>query len=274
MTIAIAAITNPDDVIVCVSDRMVSFGDSFPAEDNAVVKAIYLHNQWTGAWSTNRLPMILPIIEETRRRFDEQLEWDARAAADVMAEVYAELVHKEFVATHLSRYGYKTIHEFREHGRTDLGEHFTDVCIELDRFDLHTWFLLFGHDKRKHGKLFQIECPGHVIDCNALKYAVIGSGHDMAMASLRWPPPLNFMLENTVYRLLEAKFSAETATGVGKTTTVAIRNREGLVSLLTRSEIEEIRKIWLEEVANQPDPPTAIAIIEKSRAVRDVAGER
>ena len=124
------------------------------------------------------------------------------------------------------------------------GEHFAELCIELDRFDIHTSLLLFGHDRSKHGKLFEIECPGHVVDRNALKYAVIGSGHDMAMASLRWPPSLNFLLEDTIYRLLEAKFSAETASSVGKTTTVVLRNRDGRVTILPRAEVEKIRKIW------------------------------
>jgi hypothetical protein len=129
VTIAIAAITNPDDVIVSVSDQMIPFGDSFPAEDNAVVKAIYLYDQWTCSFATNRLPMVLPIIQATRNRFKEplKLQWDGPEAADVMAAAYSEFVHKEFVATHLSRYGYKTIEEFREHGRADLGEHFYET---------------------------------------------------------------------------------------------------------------------------------------------------
>jgi hypothetical protein len=133
---------------------------------------------------------------------------------------------------------------------------------------------LFGHDKQKQPKLYEIECPGHVIDRNALKFAVIGSGHDMAMASLRWPPPLNFLLEDTIYRLLEAKFAAETASGVGKTTTVALRNREGRVALLPRNEIEEIRAIWKKDVADVPSPPAALKLLEKSKAVKDVAGDR
>jgi len=149
-----------------------------------------------------------------------------------------------------------------------------ELCVELARFDLGTSFLLFGHDQHKHAKLFRIDGPGHAIDLNALKFGVIGSGYDMAMASLRRPPPLNFLLENTIYRILEAKFSAETATGVGETTTVVLRNREGIVTLLPRPEIEAIRKIWREQVADQADPPDAIAIIEASSAVKDAAGER
>lgn len=276
VTIAIAAIANPDDVIVCVSDRMISFGDNFPAEDNALVKAIYLHDQWTCAFATNRLPFVLPIIQATRARFNDplKLSWDGREAAEAMASAYSELLQGEFAELYLKRYGYKTVDEFRQNGRADLGEHFTELCIELDRFDLHTSFLFFGHDKQKHARIFEVDSPGHVIDRNALKFAVIGSGHDMAMASLRWPPPMTFFLEDTIYRLLEAKFAAETATGVGKMTTVALRNREGRITLLPRSDIDEIREIWKRCVANVPSPSKAIELLENSKAVKDVAGER
>jgi hypothetical protein len=278
MTIAMAAVTNPEGIIVCVSDRMISYGDFFPAEDNAIVKAIYLYDQWTCAFATNSLPYVLPIIEETRKRFKGQeplkLQWDGTEAAAVMAEAYSDFFQKEFVARYLSRFGYKTMDEFRQSGRHDLGEHFTELSIELGRFDLQTSFLLFGHDRLKQPKLYQIDSPGRVVDCNALKMAVIGSGHDMAMASLRWPPPLTHLLEDTIYRLLEAKFASETATGVGKTTTVALRNREGRVSILTRDEVDAIREIWRKDVADVPSPPSAIELLEKSHAVEIVAGQR
>jgi 20S proteasome alpha/beta subunit len=203
----------------------------------------------------------------------KKIEWAGSEAADAMAEAYSEQLQKEFVSAYLSKYGYKTIKQFREEGRDNLGEHFTEICIELDRFDLQTSFLLFGHDSQKHAKLFEIDGPGHVIDHNALKFAVIGSGHDMAMASLRWPPPLKFYLEDTIYRLLEAKFSAETASGVGKTTTVVLRHREGHVRTLSRDDIEKVRNIWKREVADVPSPESAITVLENSLAVTDVRGD-
>jgi len=273
-----AAITNPDDVIVCVSDRMISWGDHFPADDNAILKAIHLYDQWTCAFSTNSLNYVLPIVEETRRRFKTnppKLQWDGPEAAATMADAYADFFHREFAAAYLSKFGYKTVEEFRRSGRGDLTpEHFTDLCVELGRFDLGTSFLLFGHDRYKLPKLYQIDGPSHVIDCNALKMGVIGSGQSMAMASLRWPPPLTHLLEDTIYRLLEAKFASETATGVGKTTTAVLRNREGLVSVLTRDEVDEIRDIWKRDVADVPSPPAAIQLLEKSDAVMKVAGDR
>jgi len=104
VTIAIAAITNPDDVIVCASDRMISYGDAYPADDNAIVKAIQLSDQWTAAWSSNNIAYILPIVEEVRRWLDAKIEWKGAEAATEFAAVYSELLHKEFVAEHLSRF--------------------------------------------------------------------------------------------------------------------------------------------------------------------------
>jgi hypothetical protein len=232
VTIAIAAITKPDDVIVCVSDRMISFGDALPADDNAVIKAVKLNDQWEAAWATNTVAVILPIVDEVRKRFATNPPVSGAEAAHGVAAVYSEMLQGQFVAQYLNRFGYTKVEQFRKEGRADLGDdQFRDLCAELARFDLGgTSFLLFGHEDRLRPRLFEICDPGRSVDLNMLGYGVIGSGYDMARASLRRRAFIG--LEDTVYRLLEAKFSAETATGVGKTTTVLLRNREGLVRLL------------------------------------------
>ncbi len=273
VTIGIAAITIPDDVIVCVSDKMISFGDMLPADDNAIIKSVYLNDQWEAVWATNSIAVILPILDEVRRRFKLTPPEYGADAAQELANVYSEVLQKQFVAAHLSRFNYGTVEQFRKEGRADLGDdQFRDICIELGRFDLGgTSFLLFGHEHKLRPKLFEISEPGRTIDHNLLHYGVIGSGYDMARASLR---RRRFHgLEDTVYRLLEAKFSAETATGVGKTTTVLLRNREGIVRLMPSKEIDKIREIW-EETRKLSNPPDAIKIIESSAAITDVSGVR
>jgi hypothetical protein len=273
VTIAIAAITKPDDVIVCVSDRMISFGDSLPADDNAVFKAIKLNDQWEVAWATNTVNVILPIVDEVRKRFAAKPPMSGIEAAHGVAAVYSEMLQGQFVAQHLSRFGYTTVELFRKEGRADLGDdQFRDLCAELSRFDLAgTSFLLYGHEDRLRPRLFEICDPGKPVDLNMLGHGVIGSGYDMARASLRRRPFMG--LEDTIYRLLEAKFSAETATGVGRTTTLLLRNKEGVVELLPNEVVEKIRSIW-EESRKQPNPPEAIKLIEASPAVIRVAGER
>jgi hypothetical protein len=273
VTIAIAAITKPDDVIVCASDRMISFGDMLPADDNAVIKAIKLNDQWEVAWATNMVPIILPIINEVRRRFADSPPASGSIAAEELANVYSMTLQKEFVAQHIGRFGYATVDQFRKEGRIDLGDdQFRDLCRELSNFDLGgTSFLLYGHEERVRPQLFEVCDPGKIMDHNTLRYGVIGSGYDMARASLRRAPFLE--LEDTIYRLLEAKFSAETATGVGRTTTLLLRNKYGIVRFLAREHVEKIREIW-DAARKQPNPPEAISMIKHSVAITDIMSAR
>ncbi len=76
-------------------------------------------------------------------------------------------------------------------------------------------------------------------------------------------------LEGTIYRLLEAKFSAETATGVGKTTTMTLYNQFGDMSLLDPKELDRVRAIWLETLKNST-PQQAIQMIEEWKGVENV----
>jgi len=54
VTIAIAAVTTPDDYIVTVSDRMISYGDVTQAEDNATMKAQGISKHWGVMFLCNR----------------------------------------------------------------------------------------------------------------------------------------------------------------------------------------------------------------------------
>ena len=253
---------------------MVSFGDIHPADDNALLKAIRLNDQWDLAFAANNLNVIWPIVEEAKKRIDPNVLKDGREIADLFAAAYSNILQKEFFQEHIARFGYHDFAHFRADGHNDLGHHFDDLCIELARYDIGASFLLFGHDTQRKATLFGIEGPGRVIDHNLLQYAVIGSGQAMAMASLRWPPKINFLLGDTLYRALEAKFSAETATGVGRTTTAILRNADGSVQILSREEVEDIRAIWKREVADVPSPAEAIKIIDESSAVKRILHDK
>jgi hypothetical protein len=102
-----------------------------------------------------------------------------------------------------------------------------------------------------------------------LRYAVIGSGYYMASASLR-RKRMTGELEATIYRLLEAKFSAETATGVGRGTTLVTFNADGKFGMLNRDQVKAIRDIW-ENTLKEPTPEAAYEIISKSLAVSTVS---
>jgi len=79
-------------------------------------------------------------------------------------------------------------------------------------------------------------------------------------------------LEETIYRVLDAKFSSETATGVGKKTHVVTRSKDGKYGMMRPEQIEAVRVAWQKQL-NLPEPSEALDTIRKSRAFKAIATE-
>jgi hypothetical protein len=83
------------------------------------------------------------------------------------------------------------------------------------------------------------------------------------MNSLHLRPLHNLADEALVYRLVEAKFSAETADGVGPDTTVFTIGRDDpAASYFTRKTIDEFRKAW-EKWKAEPPSEDVLKLIAK-----------
>jgi hypothetical protein len=100
-------------------------------------------------------------------------------------------------------------------------------------------------------------------------YGVIGSGSMMALAALARKPIYPGLAE-TIYRLLDAKFSSETARDVGRKSYVITTNSSGKFSAMSQNDINKIHEIW-EERLKQLDPSDALDIIGKSKAVTAIS---
>jgi len=261
VTVAIVAISPFDRVIVSVSDKMISFGDISQATDDATTKTPSIAAKWFTAFAGNDLSPVWPIIENVRGRLSGGEEWNSLEVREAFSSAFADQLHREFVSQRLIKYGYTSVEQFRREGRADLGENFSFLCKELDRFELPVQFLVYGYDRSAQPHIFEVSSPGFVSEQNLLGYAVIGSGYHMAMASLR-RKPLRGSLESTIYRLLKAKFSTETATGVGMTTNVLTMNSLGDFAIADPKMIDPIREVWRRTV-NEPDPDDGIDLIEK-----------
>jgi hypothetical protein len=272
VTIAIAAVTTPDDYIVTVSDRMISYGDVTLTEDNATMKAQGISKHWGVMFSATDARIFQPIVRNTILRMNDlPAKISLAVAKQQVTEAYQETFDAEFTSCFLTRLGIRSVGEFRKDGFAQLGpDVFMDLYRELSKFDLGIQLLCYGHDERDVPHLFEVENPGHAVSHDLLRYAVIGSGYWMASASLR-RKHLSGDLEATIYRLLEAKFSAETATGVGKSTSVITLNSNGALGMMTSGDIDRIKNVW-ERALKSPEPEDAIGLIGKSNAVTAIAG--
>jgi hypothetical protein len=58
-------------------------------------------------------------------------------------------------------------------GRDELGDHFFELCRELDGADLGAELVVYGYQTGAHDpQIFEIDGKGQIIDRMALRYAV------------------------------------------------------------------------------------------------------
>ena len=262
VTIAIVALTAPYGHFVCVSDQMISHDDILLADESALIKSFQISNNWSVAFSANKIENVLPLLETVHDKI--KLPADTLGATQLQGyftSSISEMIQRDFFNRRLARYGYRDIEVFRRQGRDELGDHFFELCRELDEAELDAECIVYGYDPTRTPRLFEVTGKGEVIDRMALRYAVVGSGYWMASASLK-RRPLAIDFNSMVYRLLEAKFSAETASGVGRRTTVKFKRPDEHDFIMWADDIEKIRAIW-EGLQHHPEPLQAVEIIGK-----------
>lgn len=260
VTIAIVAITY-DEHVVAVSDRMISFDDVFQANDAAALKTIQIADNWHAACAGDPGAFRVVLRKLTRRL--KGVDVDELEVRKFAAECYAEALREDFAGRNLVQLGYQTVEEFRQSGRGDLGDAlFNKMMVDLQSANLALEMIVFGvdPDKPHSARLFEVVNPGRIVE-RVTGYTAVGSGYYMAMSALNRKPLEPRDLDDVIYRLLDAKFSAETASGVGKSTTVIWVRPDGTVRRIDTEEVDRVRKIW-DEVMKQPDPPDAISLIK------------
>jgi|HubBroStandDraft_6_1064221.scaffolds.fasta_scaffold196339_2 20S proteasome alpha/beta subunit len=284
MTIAIVAKVNVEGAFVAVSDRMVSWSDQIPAAEN-ITKHFSLGKHWWAMYAGDVCES-LPIIERARCNWHEladaalEAEIAKRGAPYQPPEHNSRLESREIIETafcrayqtrvaelivgkYLARYGISSVDEFRQSGHAQFGDHvFSRLCDKIDEFDLGIDFIVYGFSSGGRSQIFEVTNPGFSTDRNALRYWAVGSGQLMALASLTSREFQQASIPEVTYRLCEAKFCAETASGVGKDTLVVVTNRHGQEAVISFDEdIDRLRSIW--KRTHVAEPVEAVELIKE-----------
>ena len=264
VTIAIVALTAPYEHFICVTDRMISHDDTLPGDENAIVKNMGISSNWSAAFSADNIENALPLLDKVRHKIRDHRETiDVDELKGHFATAISETIEDRFLNTKLRRWGYENIRQFRDEGYGHLHDHFLDLARELNESDIGVSFIVYGYDTRRATQLFEVNGQGGVTDRMAFRYAVIGSGYSIASASLKLKP-LAIDFDSMLYRLLTAKFAAETASGVGKPTTVTFKRRDQHDQVMWPEEIEKFRAIWNGEM-RQHEPVEALKLAGQIR---------
>jgi hypothetical protein len=272
VTIAIVALTAPSGHFVSVSDQMISHDDILPADERGLIKALQISKNWSVAFAANRIENVIPLLDRVRSKIERPANnIEARKVQEYFTASIAEMIRVDFFYRRLARYGYRDLDMFRRQGRDELGDHFFDLCRELDNEELGVECIIYGYETGGYDpQIFEINGKGQIIDRMALRYAVVGSGYWMASASLK-RKPLSMDFDPIVYRTLEAKFSAETASGVGRPTTVYFKRPDEHDFMMPYSEIEKIREIWQGKM-REPEPEESAEIVRELRTMAFTKG--
>ena len=142
---------------------------------------------------------------------------------------------------------------------------YADYAKALAKYDLGLELLVYGFAKTGQPNLFEVVNPGSISSHNLRGFAAIGSGSIMALAALN-RKALPATIGPLIYRLLDAKFSSETAHDVGKKTFVITIDKAGKYGGMSQDYIEQIRAIW-DRNLKAPEPADALELINKSGAV-------
>lgn len=251
MTVCIAAICRdqPDRHVIMASDQMISMG-GVTSGDSATLKLDPLYFHWWSQFASNDVSAILPVYEAIRNRdasdTKTKLLTKLTDIAEMCKEAYKAGRLERIQDEVLAEYG-MTWKDLKEDGMKRLNERdFQMLTEKIRRFSLDLEMLIGGFDENKEPHIFTVSNPGTANYYDKLGFWAIGSGQPNALAALfacEYKPSSN-SLEECVAKVLSAKFSAESAQGVGKSTFLIVYNQKDEVLFLPNSLEDQIKSDW------------------------------
>jgi hypothetical protein len=215
MSICIAGICRGANAIVTVSDRMISLS-GYASGDDVTRKIEALGANWTVMLAGDDISPAVPILERLRDMADATLQ-EVSDKVKKSYKVQLKIVGEDTV---LKTYGYDSMETFLVDGRVQLGELvFKEAVDKLMQVQLKCDLLCAGFDVNERPHVFS-ECdPGQVHYYDKPGFWAIGSGEHGALSTLL---SLHYDVRNDlptcIYHVLAAKYTAETAFGVGRGT--------------------------------------------------------
>jgi hypothetical protein len=254
MTLCIAAISRkqPSVHIVTVSDLMLS--SAYMSTETRITKAEPLtpSRRWVVMFAGSPTP-IGSVIRGVMEKLDgsQESETDVRVAVEA---VYRDELRKKIEAEILSPFGLDRP-TFLTRGREYFGEQeFARLNYEMSSCRLGLELLVAGFEPSGWPRIFSITDPGVFSSHDRLGFHAIGSGWMGALGSLYTNYEATLSKPELIYRVCEAKFLGESASGVGKRTYVLTFTQEPAFQTLWPDDVDRvIRPEW--ELHGKPQIP-------------------
>jgi hypothetical protein len=215
VTVCIACICDNGKAIVAASDSKLSTG--YTSSDRATLKAVRVSKNWAFMYAASDVSPIVPIRLALRERL--------RASSNKLPSV---------ISLFQSAYQEQVSVRARELG-------------QLPQETLLGIFLMgFGYDEELKPHIFTVEDPQGKIDYHDITgFRTIGTGAQTASSILYFfGQNCRTPLALTLYHASAAKFMAESASDVGKHTSIIVLQPNGEAILLLEPDIDNLRFMW------------------------------
>jgi len=246
VTVCLAGInhSNPRPYIIATCDRKISFFGGWASADGVAMKISGLNQDWAVMFAGPVSPMTA-MVEAMAMRTKKVRPMDFLTFSRLCRKVYREerkpLLENEI----LGDYDINSYDEYMELKKSDP-EFFEQLRAKV-REEESEWNLLFaGFDKNGKAHLFVISEHGRISYCDKQGYAAIGSGAMRAALALssygfRGDLPLS----NAIFGMIAAKFSAESADGVGEETILTVmESRSDQSPVFDSYQVKKLREMW------------------------------
>lgn len=271
MTVCIAATCDLISRLVLVSDSKMSG----PNDSSYGARKMALINEagpWMAMCAAEDLSLFITLVDDIKAVLgdgDKSVEQVERACENGYSRLLSRRVRQEI----LFPYG-MTRTQFFAAGQAKFGSAFHTIRKAIEKLakDLGISLLVTGFDVQGRMHLIEVFANGVTRRVDQCSYHAIGSGDFLALSVLRrmsWFA-LDTDLGPILYRILSAKFAAESAEGVGDKFTAAVvvaRGHDAMHSWVPAEIVEEARKHWEEQISAPPPQRMTRAISQWSAAV-------
>jgi ATP-dependent protease HslVU (ClpYQ) peptidase subunit len=250
MTTCIAAIAwnllTRESFIVTASDMRVSFGGDFSAEE--VVKLEGFHKEWAALIAGSDISQSTSVIERAKKIVKGKKNALA-VIQDGFKKAYQEQLREVITDKFLSQFD-MSLDDFKKKGRRQLEPNlFQSLSFGIRNEKLGCKFLIYGFDGEGRAHLFEVSEPGKIQSKDKPGFWAIGNGAVSALSTLATLKQASerSSLNDTIYNVLAAKYTSESASDVGPDTFLFVK-KKGSIGFRWKLNFEkELREAWESE---------------------------
>ena len=259
VTVCIAVLCYSRSRIITISDMKTTFGGLYSADEMSLkVKALV--RNWLVLQAGNDITDANPVIERARSILGGQADPTPFAVVSALHKAHQEWHCQQVESQVLAQYGL-TLPAFLKDGKKKLTEQvFNRIGEAIAHVSLSLEFLVAGFDSAGEGHIWHVTGCQQPANYDDVGFCAIGTGSEGAINALAFHVGRTHLSayvpwEYAVYCACDAKFRAEAASDVGKSTFLTISAHDAEVQFISPMRIDQdIRKHWERRGAHRIAP--------------------